>query len=260
MSLFHSNFLKKILYASLILGLAFIVLILSQHPQVSYATKTYIWGARAKVGGASGSGAIDDIPDANITDEDGCILIEHGERRAWVYTFNNDSTASEHWPDIVQPDDAGGNGDWELVDVMVTMNAAADMMTNEEYRGIVIVGRNAGGDVDQGNPVYWDSTDSEWKEADADVSGTWPARGIAVETGSDGNPLTVLVQGIMRHDDWSGGFSAGDTIYLSDDPSDNAGIDDDAPSTSTDCVQVIGWALSDDEVYFNFSGHWLEVE
>ena len=144
----------------------------------------------------------------------------------------------------------------------MSMNAAADVRSNEEYCGIIIVGRNAyeGTAIYQGNPVYWNSSENAWAAADADVSGAWPARGIALEDGTNGSPLAVLVQGIMRHDDWSGGFAAGDTIYLDDDPSDNAGIDDDAPATSTDCVQVIGWALSDDEVYFNFSGHWLEVE
>jgi hypothetical protein len=140
------------------------------------------------------------------------------------------------------------------------LQAGPDAMANEGYNGIVITGRNAGEAIDQGNPVYWDATDSEWKEADGDVAGKFPAQGIALATGSDGNPLDVLVQGVMRHDDWAGGFVAGDIIYLDDDPSDNAGIDDDLLATANDCVQVIGFALSDDEVYFNFTGVWALVE
>ena len=132
-------------------------------------------------------------------------------------------------------------------------------MANEGYQGIVITGKNAGEAIDQGNPVYWDNTANEWMEADADAAGKFPAQGIALTTGSDGNPMDVLVQGIMRHDDWAGGFVAGDIIYLDDDPADNAGIDDDAPATTGDCVQVIGWAMSDDEVYFNFTGVWVIV-
>ena len=64
----------------------------------------------------------------------------------------------------------------------------------------------------------------------------------------------------MRHDGWADTFVVGATIYLSDDPTDNDGINDTAPSTAGDCVQVVGWAISVDEVYFNFSGHYLEVE
>jgi len=89
--------------------------------------KTYIWGARAKIGGAAGTGPLDDIADASITDEDAAVLIEHLEKRAWFYTFLDGSTSAEHWPDVVQPDDAGGNGDWHLANVIVAMDATATL-------------------------------------------------------------------------------------------------------------------------------------
>ena len=37
-------------------------------------------------------------------------------------------------------------------------------------------------------------------------------------------------------------------------------ITETAPAVSGDMVQHIGFALSDDEAYFNFAGHWLIVE
>ena len=144
--------------------------------------------------------------------------------------------------------------------VVTYLQAGPDAMANEGYSGIVITGKNAGEAIDQGNLVYWDATAVEWMEADADDSGHWPARGVALSTGSDGNPLDVLVQGIMRHDDWAQAFTVGGPVYLSDNPADNEGVTATAPSTSTDCVQIVGWAISVDEVYFNFSGHYLEVE
>jgi hypothetical protein len=33
-----------------------------------------------------------------------------------------------------------------------------------------------------------------------------------------------------------------------------------APAVSGDMVQHIGFALTDDEIYVNFAGHWLIVE
>jgi len=147
--------------------------------------------------------------------------------------------------------------------VVVYLQAGPDAMANEGYSGIVITGLNAGEAIPQGNLVYWHATDKEWHLADADDAAHFPARGVALGTGENGSPLDVLVQGVMRHDDWTGGgdgWTAGDTLYLDDDPGDNDSVDDTAPSTANDCVQVVGFALTVDEVYFNFSGHWLLVE
>jgi hypothetical protein len=32
------------------------------------------------------------------------------------------------------------------------------------------------------------------------------------------------------------------------------------PSTSGDCIQIVGWALSDSEIYFDFSRPYAEVK
>ena len=142
---------------------------------------------------------------------------------------------------------------------IIELDATADQMANESYSGIVITGLNAGEGIFQGNLVYWDATAVEWMAADADDPGHFPARGVALGTGSNGNPLDVLVQGVMRHDDWAAVFTVGGPVFLSDDPTDNDGVAVTAPSTENDCVQVVGWALTVDEVYFNFLGHWLLV-
>lgn len=144
--------------------------------------------------------------------------------------------------------------------VVTYLQAAPDAMANEGYSGTVITGLDAGEAIDQGNLVYWDSTQVEWMEADANGTGTWPARGVALTTGSNGNPLDVLVQGIMRHDDWAQAFTVGGPVYLSITITDNEGVTATAPSTAGECVQLVGWAITVDEVYFNFSGHYLEVE
>jgi hypothetical protein len=210
-----------------------------------------------------------------------------------TYSVRNETDTADDYFSIEATDDVGGTpaqveairvtnagtSDSPLVEIsdsgttapraVTYINVAADAIGNEDFSGIVITGRNAGEAIDQGNPVLWDNTDNEWVEADADKNDCgdgddpcWPAQGIALATGSDGNALDVLVQGFMRHDDWAFTVTSGTSrrLFLSDNAADNSGVSQTAPSTSGDCVQVIGWAVSDDEAYFNFSGHYLEVE
>ena len=142
----------------------------------------------------------------------------------------------------------------------VQIDATADGMVNEGYNGITITGLNAGEAIPQGNLVYFSATDNEWMAADANVAGKFPARGVALSTGSNGAALEVLVTGVMRHDDWSETFVVGAPVYLSATITDNAGVTVTAPSTSGDCVQIVGFALTDDEIYFDFSRPYAEVE
>jgi hypothetical protein len=128
--------------------------------------------------------------------------------------------------------------------------------SDDTYTGDPIEGLNAGESISQWDTVYWDPTDAEWKQADADAAGEWPARGIAVAAGTDGNELLVLTQGVVRNDGWNWS-DENVTLFLSDTA---GGITETAPSTSGDCVQIVGWSISDDEAYINISGHYLEVE
>lgn len=137
----------------------------------------------------------------------------------------------------------------------VAFDAAADGMADDKYNGITMAGLNAGETISQWDVVYFDQTDSEWKQADADAAGEFPARGIAVAAGTDGNELVVIVQGMIRNDDWN--WTVGGSIYLSDTA---GGLTQTAPSDSGDCVQLLGWATSADEMCVDVTGSWLEVE
>ena len=127
--------------------------------------------------------------------------------------------------------------------------------TDDTYTGFLITGKNAGEAISQWDVVYFDATATEWLQADADAAGEFPARGIAVAAGTDGNSLDVIVQGTVRNDAWN--WTVGGTIYLSDTA---GGLTQTAPSTSGDAVQILGWAITADIIYVNCSGHWVEVE
>lgn len=138
----------------------------------------------------------------------------------------------------------------------VNLKASADGLNDDDWSGIVLNGWNCGEAVSQWDTVYLDDTANEWLQADADAAGEFPARGVAVAACTDGNPGIVLVQGVVRNDGWAW-TANGATLFLSDTV---AGITQTAPSTSGDCVQVVGFTLDDDTAYLNFSGHYLEVQ
>jgi hypothetical protein len=139
----------------------------------------------------------------------------------------------------------------------------ASHVADEGYSGIVIADINAGETILAGQIVYWDKDDAEWMLADADVAGEFPARGMAVEACSNGSACKVLVNGWVKNDIRTlDEFGEAGTLYLSDTP---GGVLDATAAaanlvTTGDCVQVIGWAKDADEAFFNFSGHWMEVE
>ena len=143
--------------------------------------------------------------------------------------------------------------------VVTYIQAGADAMADQKYSGIVITGLNAGEAITAFDLVYFDGTENEWMIADADAAGKFPARGIALAAGTNGNPLDVLVKGVVREDTVFEWTANGATLYLDDvagDAVEVAGI----PATSDDCIQVVGWSITNDMAYFDFDGHWMLVE
>ena len=153
--------------------------------------------------------------------------------------------------------DANGTGN-VITTSKTTLRAGADAISDDTYDGIVLSGWNCGASIAQWDAVYLDDTANEWLIADADLPGAFPARGVATAACTDGNPGIILVQGVVRNDAWEWAAN-GSTLFLSDTGTGSSWTVT-APSTSGDAVQVIGFAINDDQVYFNFSGHYLEVE
>ena len=131
------------------------------------------------------------------------------------------------------------------------LNAALNV--DDTYTGTAITGLNAGATIAQWEPVYIGGS-STWLLADANGSGTYPARGLATAAYVDTNPAVILTQGTVRNDAWN--WTIGGTIYLSG----TAGaLTQTAPSTSGDKVQAVGYALTADIAYFDFNSTYLTV-
>ncbi len=122
--------------------------------------------------------------------------------------------------------------------------------TDDTWSGTSITNFNGGETISQWSLVRVHS-DGEFHLADADAAGEFPAIGIASISSTDGNPINVIVQGVVRNDAWN--WTVGGSLYLSATAGD---ITQTAPTTSGHAVQRVGVALSADSAYFNFSGEW----
>jgi len=138
----------------------------------------------------------------------------------------------------------------------VEIMADADGMDDDEFNGITITGRNCGENLTQWDLVSIQNDADPWHQADADAAGEFPAFGLSVAACTDGNEAKILVKGVVRNEGWTG-LTPGGFVYLSETA---GGLTQTAPSTSNSAVQIIGWALSDSEIYFDFSRPYQEVE
>lgn len=130
----------------------------------------------------------------------------------------------------------------------------ASNASDDTYSGIQLSGRVAA----SGGLTQWDccyiNTSSEIALADANGSGTYPAIGLAAGTVSGAAAAIVITHGPVRNDAWS--WTVGGVIYLS---ATAGGLTQTAPSTSGDKVQVIGVAISADEMFVNPSLDYLTI-
>lgn len=110
-----------------------------------------------------------------------------------------------------------------------------------------------------GELVYIDPTDSRWEKCDANSAqgADGDSRGVigmVVVAGTDGNPCTILLNGIIRADTAFPSFTVNNPIYVSE----TAGVVTQTQPTTADVViRVVGFAITSDEMYFNPSGDYI---
>ncbi len=104
-----------------------------------------------------------------------------------------------------------------------------------------------------GAPLFM-AADGHLDTADADSSTTSPCVGLAMETGTGSKQ--VLLHGVLRVDawNWTTGPGTSSLIYLS---TTTGALTQTQPSGIDDVIQPVGWALSDDCIYFTPSMMYL---
>lgn len=110
-----------------------------------------------------------------------------------------------------------------------------------------------------GDLVYVDPTDSRWEATDANAAAgaDGDARGIlgmVVVAGTDGNPCTILLNGVIRADANFPTFTVNNPIYVSETAGD---VTQTQPTTTDVVIRVVGFALTADSMYFNPSSDYI---
>ena len=124
-----------------------------------------------------------------------------------------------------------------------------------DYSGITVTG-TGGATIAFGDTVYLAVADSRWELTDASAVATagTPLVGIAVTSSTDGNPITVLLHGIIRADAKFPTFTVGAQVFLSE----TAGLlTNTAPTTTDAVVRAVGFATTANEVYWNCSPDYI---
>jgi hypothetical protein len=144
--------------------------------------------------------------------------------------------------------DMDGIGDMSVDSVQTPEIAISTThATDDTAHGVLITDINGGEVYSQFEALYYDFADGEWKKADADAAGAFPARGLAMAAGTDGGAAEVLVMGSVRNDAWT--WVSG-PIYLS---ATAGGLTQTPPAAPGDAIQEVGYAITADKAFFHFS-------
>lgn len=104
-----------------------------------------------------------------------------------------------------------------------------------------------------GAPLFM-AADGHLETASAETSATSPCIGLALDTGT--GTKRVLLHGVLRSDswNWSTGPGTSSLIYLA---ASTGALTQTPPGGTDQIVQPVGWALSDDCIYFTPSMMYL---
>ncbi len=104
-----------------------------------------------------------------------------------------------------------------------------------------------------GAPLFM-AADGHLETTDANSSTTAPCVALAMETGTGSKK--ILLHGILRSDawNWTTGPGTSSLIYIS---TNTGTLTQTRPSGTDEVIQPVGWALSDDCIYFTPSLMYL---
>jgi hypothetical protein len=122
---------------------------------------------------------------------------------------------------------------------------ANDGIDDHDAQGVIFT-FNAGATVTPFSPVYL-AEDNLVEEANATAIATMPCIGVSINTSdvTTGNPVKVLVMGLIRDNDFAFG-THGAAVYVS---TTVGTMTSTAPSGTNNVVQVIGHSIEDDAIF-----------
>ena len=138
----------------------------------------------------------------------------------------------------------GGNLDFNEFSASID-----DTLTSDHTASGLIVSAPVGETVVFGETLYFDCSEVEWKLSDADVIGTMPVQGMALEGKANGEVCKILLYGFVRDDSWS--WTIDDTkkvLYASVTPGD---MSETAVAAADDYSQVVAIIRTATTIFFN---------
>ncbi len=127
----------------------------------------------------------------------------------------------------------------------------ATLTTDNSAQGDIVTDIVAGESLAFGNIVYLKSDGKWWKATNTAIA-TTGLIGFVLESKSADEATKVLLRGFVRDDDYA--LTVGGVIYLGA----SGAITQTAPSTEDYVIQVLGYALHADRLYFNPSYDRIE--
>jgi hypothetical protein len=195
------------------------------------------------------------------------VLVEYDKAIVWIWKDNNayqykyiliNSGIAEDENRVIAPlytecigacTDYTGDLRWHIADISIGSIVITGLPYDDEtFQFLALDSVNAGETAVQWNTVYLDDTANELMKADANATGKYPVIGLVTDPSgcTDGNSCLILLEGVVRDDDWSWP-GEGKALYLD---TTAGGISAAIPTDEGACIQKIGWSIDDDNIYF----------
>ena len=117
----------------------------------------------------------------------------------------------------------------------------------------------AGEDLERGEVVYFKAADSKMWKAVATASGTMPVVAMAAADISADATGVFLLHGFLADNGTFPAYTVGATLYAPEAEQNSQNVPEEAaPDTDGDFVQVLGFAVTANSVYFNPSNDVIE--
>tara|TARA_R100000900_G_scaffold59745_1_gene48253 strand:- start:5966 stop:6817 length:852 start_codon:yes stop_codon:yes gene_type:complete len=143
--------------------------------------------------------------------------------------------------------------------VDVAQEAHLDSSPADETVSGITATFTAGEDLVRGEVVYFKASDSKMHKAVATAAGTMPAVAMAAADVSADATAKFLLFGFLQDNGTFPAYTVGGTIYAPEAETSSQNVPEQtAPDSDGDFVQVLGYAVTANSVFFNPSNDVIE--